>query len=63
MCCKRHEGWDLDSQTGEDVGQVFLGVDAVAPTALDDGVDDRAAPSRVGVPDEEPAFAIRENSP
>ena len=41
----------------EDVGEVFLGVDAASPATDDQRVDDRAAPTGVGVPNEEPATA------
>ena len=42
-------------QTAERIGQVFLRVDAKAAAALDEGIDHGATPTRVRVPDKEPA--------
>jgi hypothetical protein len=38
----------------ENVGEVFLRVDAVAAAALDEGVNDGAAPARLRMSNEEP---------
>jgi hypothetical protein len=40
---------------GRIIGEVILGIEAIAAAALDDGVDDGAAPTRVGMPNKEPA--------
>ena len=41
-------------QPAQDVGEVFLGVDPATAATDDQGVDDGTAPTRVGMPDEEP---------
>ena len=44
-------------QAAQHVGQVILRVDTAAAATLDDGVDDCATPTGVGMADEEPALA------
>ena len=46
-------GW----QAAQDVGEIFLRVQTPPPAAAQDRVNDRAAPSRIGMTDEEPALA------
>ena len=43
------------AQPQENIGEVFLWVDTVAAAALDEGVDDGAAPTGVRMPDKQPA--------
>src|SRR5277367_338347 len=43
-------------QTGEDVAEIGVGIDAAAAAGLDNAVDDRAALSGSGFADEEPVF-------
>src|SRR5664279_3154651 len=54
----REKLWDLVAghrgQSLQNVGQVFLGIDAIPTATLDKGVDNRGPPTRVGVPDQEP---------
>ena len=42
-------------QACENIGEIFLRVDAVTAAALDEGVNDSAAPTGVGMSDKEPA--------
>ena len=42
-------------QARENIGEIFLRIDAVTAAALDEGVNDGAAPTRVRVADKEPA--------
>jgi hypothetical protein len=42
-------------QAAQHIGQEFLWIDAAATATLNDGVDDRAAPTGVRMADEEPA--------
>lgn len=52
--------WQLahghQGQAPEDIGEIFLRVDAEAAATLNDGVDDGGAPSRIRMPDEEPSL-------
>ncbi len=50
-------------QASQHVGQIFLRVDATAPAALDDGVDNCTAPTCVGMTDEEPAVSTNDRRP
>jgi len=44
----------------ENIGEVFLRIDAVAAAALNDGIDDGTAPPGIRVPEKEPsAFVTR----
>src|SRR3954468_17220911 len=45
-------GW----QSGQHVAHIFPWINAAATAAHDDTVNDRAAPSRVGVPNEQPVL-------
>ena len=43
----------------ENIGEVFLRIDAVTAAALNDGIDDGTAPPGIRVPEKEPsAFVI-----
>ena len=44
-------------QAGQHVGEIFLRVQAAPPATDQDGIDHRAAPSRLGMADEEPSLA------
>ncbi len=44
-------------QAGQDVGEIFLRVQATPPATDQDRIDHRAAPSRLGVANEEPSLA------
>ena len=49
-----------DVQTGkasQDIGEVFLGIDAAAPATDDERVDHGTAPTGIRMPQEEPAAA------
>ena len=49
---------DLDGgQASENIGEVFLGVQTSPTTAAQDRVNYRAAPSGMGITDEEPALS------
>src|SRR5712692_4031532 len=44
-------------QASQDVGEVVVGIDAAASAAAQKGVENGAAPARVGMSDEEPTLA------
>src|SRR5579883_3206616 len=44
-------------QAGQHIGEIFLRVQASPPATDQDGIDHRAAPSRLGVTNEEPSLA------
>ncbi len=49
---------DFDlGQTRKDVGQIILRIDATAAATDQDGVNDGAAPTGIGMSDEEPSLA------
>ena len=50
-------------QSLEHVGQIFLRIDPAPPATLNDGVDHRAAPTRLGMPNKQPAAATHGGGP
>jgi hypothetical protein len=50
-------------QAAQNVAEVGVGLHAVAAATLNDRVDDRAAFSRFGIPEEEPVLPVMESFP
>ena len=48
---------------GEEVGEVFLGVDSPSAAALNDGIDDGTSPAGIGMSYEEPAASADAGGP